>query len=288
MRLLPYVILCLIIAVLTRAFDAADDVVRVLTAPPAKAQAVEEPTSKPTPAKVADKVEDEKKIAEENKGSAEKEQKLNSNQATKTDIKNNKQEEETTPAEQLKTNSQEKPCKSNITHFSDPEIQVLQHLKKRRDELNQKEDEIILDRNVMRVIEQSIDTKLVNLQKLQDELHSIMGKYEEKQNANIAGLVKIYESMKPRDAAKIFDTLQMSVLLDVARQMKELRLAPILALMDPEKAKDLTVALANQRKLTDIVRNPILPFDEAVVKHAKPESIAALPTANPTPDSSKP
>ena len=59
-------------------------------------------------------------------------------------------------------------------------------------------------------------------------------------------LVKIYEKMKPKDAAQVFERLEMPVLLKVIERMKEAKTAPILAAMDPGKAKAVTVAIAGK------------------------------------------
>jgi flagellar motility protein MotE (MotC chaperone) len=62
-------------------------------------------------------------------------------------------------------------------------------------------------------------------------------------------LVKLYENMKPKDAARIFEELDLDTLLPVAERMKERKLAPIMSTMDPTKAKEVTVRLSTQRKL---------------------------------------
>ena len=56
----------------------------------------------------------------------------------------------------------------------------------------------------------------------------------------------MYETMKPRDAAKIFDRLDVSVLLEVASQINPRNMSEILAQMSPERAEQLTVELANR------------------------------------------
>ena len=58
----------------------------------------------------------------------------------------------------------------------------------------------------------------------------------------------MYESMKPRDAAKIFDRLDVNVLLQVASMMSPRSMSEILALMTPDRAEQLTVELANRAK----------------------------------------
>jgi flagellar motility protein MotE (MotC chaperone) len=58
--------------------------------------------------------------------------------------------------------------------------------------------------------------------------------------------VKIYETMKPKDAARIFEQLDMPVLLGVLERMKEMKSSAILAAMDASKAKAATMALAER------------------------------------------
>ena len=60
---------------------------------------------------------------------------------------------------------------------------------------------------------------------------------------------KIYENMKPKEAAKIFEQLDMPILLDVVERMKEQKVSPILAEMEPSKAKTVTTEMAQQRQM---------------------------------------
>ena len=53
----------------------------------------------------------------------------------------------------------------------------------------------------------------------------------------------------PGDAARIFEALEMPVLLDVIERMREGKSAPILAAMDPLKAKEVTASLVERRAL---------------------------------------
>src|SRR3546814_4430099 len=67
-------------------------------------------------------------------------------------------------------------------------------------------------------------------------------------------LVKIYESMKPKDAARIFEELDMEVLLEVVERMKERKTAPILAEMNPERAKTVTRSEEHTSELQSLMR----------------------------------
>ena len=47
--------------------------------------------------------------------------------------------------------------------------------------------------------------------------------------------------------AQIFDSLELDVLLMVAERMSERKLAPVMALMNPDRAREMTIELTRQR-----------------------------------------
>lgn len=145
--------------------------------------------------------------------------------------------------------SQQKEICTRFTDFSPITLDILQELKQRREELESREQEFLLRLNALNVLKQELETKIVTLTKLKTNLESSLQQYANHEREKNAKLVKIYENMKPSDAAKIFDDMQTAVLLDVVEQMKETRIAPILASMDPEKAKELTIGLINRKKI---------------------------------------
>jgi len=97
--------------------------------------------------------------------------------------------------------------------------------------------------------EQRIDQKITELEQLQATIEDLLVQHDEQDEAQMQSLVKIYESMKPKDAARIFEELDMEVLLEVVERMKERKTAPILAQMNPERAKEVTLELAQRREL---------------------------------------
>jgi flagellar motility protein MotE (MotC chaperone) len=99
------------------------------------------------------------------------------------------------------------------------------------------------------VAEQRVEQKLADLAKINGEIEALVHQVNGQQAAQIDSLVKIYETMKPKEAARIFEELDMPVLLGVVERMKECKTAPILAAMDPAKAKELTMQLADRRQI---------------------------------------
>ena len=87
---------------------------------------------------------------------------------------------------------------------------------------------------------------------MQGELKSLLGQQEKMEEDRIVSLVRIYEGMKPKEAATIFNTLEMDILLTVIGRMSERKSGPILASMDPEKARIVTTRLAMQRRLPEL------------------------------------
>ena len=71
----------------------------------------------------------------------------------------------------------------------------------------------------------------------------LIQEYNQKQEENIASLVKLYTSMKPKDAARIFNTLDMDITVALLKGMKPSASSAILSQMNPEKARAVTAEL---------------------------------------------
>lgn len=149
--------------------------------------------------------------------------------------------------------------------FSQVEIDLLQSLAKRRQELDDWAKQVQLKENMLIAIEGRIDEKTNNLERMKKEVEMLLAKYNEQEDIKTRSLVKIYESMKPKDAARIFEELDMPVLLTVVDRMSERKVAAILENMNPARAKDITVQLAEQRKLQKM-RTGITPTTPPVVQ----------------------
>ncbi len=126
--------------------------------------------------------------------------------------------------------------------LSDEEIDLLQSLGERRKELDLRAHQLEQREVLLLAVERRIDEKVEALKALQ---RSIQGETE----SQYKSLVKIYENMKPKDAARIFEELDMAILLPVTERMKERKLAAILAKMNTTTAMTLTTQLAQRRNV---------------------------------------
>ncbi|HEY2620636.1 MAG TPA: hypothetical protein VGI78_25070 [Acetobacteraceae bacterium] len=134
---------------------------------------------------------------------------------------------------------------------SDAERTVLLELRQRRQELDARDAVLATRESVLAAAEQKLTARVTELQTLQKQLEALEAARKEREDASWQGLVKLYEAMKPRDAATIFNDLEMPVLLQVVDRMKEAKAAPVLAAMQPDKARDLTAKLAQMRTRRD-------------------------------------
>jgi flagellar motility protein MotE (MotC chaperone) len=155
------------------------------------------------------------------------------------------------------------------------EVDVVNSLSKRRRELDKREGQLTTQANMIAAAEQRVDAKIAQLKQLQAQITQLLGQRDEAQKAQVAALVKTYSTMKPKDAARIFNDLPDDVLVPVAREMKSDQLALVLASMSPDNAKSLTVKLANRL---------ILPH---ATDAAPPAPAATAPGAVPVPAAAK-
>lgn len=131
------------------------------------------------------------------------------------------------------------------------QVDVMSSLAKRRRELDARQSQIATQTNILAAAEKKVDAKIAQLKQLQAQITALLGERDAAQKAQLAALVKTYSSMKPKDAARIFDSLPDEVLIAVAQQMKSDALAVVLANMNPQNAQKLTVKLANRLVLPD-------------------------------------
>jgi flagellar motility protein MotE (MotC chaperone) len=123
---------------------------------------------------------------------------------------------------------------------------ILERLQQRRQELEKRARELDIREGLIADAERRVESKLLQVKEGQQQLAAAVQKKDEAEAARFKGLVTMYENMKPRDAAKIFDRLEVNVLLQVASLMSPRAMSEILALMSPDRAQQLTVELANR------------------------------------------
>jgi len=130
--------------------------------------------------------------------------------------------------------------------FSAAEKEVLESLLARRKKLEERDRALQLREKLLEAAEKRVEQRIAELKTIEQRIEETFGKQEEESKAQLKNLVSMYQNMKPKDAARIFDRLDMNIMIGVVQQMSARKMAPILAKMDSAVAQRLTVELAKR------------------------------------------
>jgi flagellar motility protein MotE (MotC chaperone) len=123
---------------------------------------------------------------------------------------------------------------------------VLESLQQRRQELETRSRENEVRDSLLKAAEKRIEQRMQELKDMESRLQGVEKKKDEEEASKFKSLVTMYENMKAKDAAKIFDRLDMRVLIEIANAMNPRRMSDILGQMSPEAAEKLTIEIANR------------------------------------------
>ena len=130
--------------------------------------------------------------------------------------------------------------------MSASERAILERLQSRRQELEARAREIDIRESLLKSAEKRIEIKVEEMKAVESRISTASGHKSETDAARFKGIITMYEGMKPKDAAKVFDRLEMSVLFEIASQIAPRKMSDILGLMQPEAAERLTVEMARR------------------------------------------
>ncbi len=170
-----------------------------------------------------------------------------------------------------------------IPEFTRGEKEILEKLSDRRAELEKWQNDLEIKEKMIVVSSQKLDEKIAELKQIQTDTDVLLKSYNEQEDAKLKSLVKIYEAMKPKDAAGIFNDMDMDITLDIIDRMAEKKASPVLAAMDTKRARKITEELALRRSLKEAAakRNVAATKDITEAKAATATPVAATPAPAP-------
>lgn len=136
--------------------------------------------------------------------------------------------------------------------YTGEEIQLLQKLAERREELEQRSRNMDVREKLLIATENGIDKKIESLKSIEAQIRALIELHDDQERAQIESLVKTYSAMKPKDAAGIFNTLDMDILVSIIEKMTPKKAADVLAKMNTSSANQITVELATRKRLPNI------------------------------------
>jgi len=123
---------------------------------------------------------------------------------------------------------------------------VLERLRDRNEELDARGRELDMRENLLKAAEKRLEAKVNELKDAEARVNTAIGNRDKAEAQRFSGIVAMYENMKPKDAARIFDRLDLNILVDVSTKINPRKMSDILAQMSPDAAERLTVELANR------------------------------------------
>jgi flagellar motility protein MotE (MotC chaperone) len=129
---------------------------------------------------------------------------------------------------------------------SPSERAILERLQSRRQELEARARELDIRESLLKATEKRIESKVEELKAVESRVATATTQKSEADTAHFKGIITMYEGMKPKDAAKVFDRLDMPVLFEIASQIAPRKMSDILGLMSAEAAERLTVEMARR------------------------------------------
>ncbi len=139
--------------------------------------------------------------------------------------------------------------KLDFMNLTPKDIEVLGSLFNYREKLRKKAAEVLKKSDQLKIIEARIHQQLQDLRRLKNDIRNLIGQHQEQEQKKLTLLVRIYENMKPDQAAQIFNNLPEGRVISILKIMKESKTAAILSSMNPSRASYLTDKILSEKEI---------------------------------------
>lgn len=133
--------------------------------------------------------------------------------------------------------------------FSEMEIKLLQELDVRRIELERREQALRVREKLADLAEVELKDRVEKMNELQGQLTNLLKNLSNKEETELLQLAKIYEEMRPNNAAIVLNKLDDNIVFDLFKRMNRKDTAKIMEKMDPVKARRISKMLAEKSDL---------------------------------------
>lgn len=133
-----------------------------------------------------------------------------------------------------------------LTITSPKEVLVFKSLGLRRQELDKREKSLHQKEMEIGLLDKKIKEKVTALQEIEKKVKEQLSILDKTEIEKAEKLAKLYSTMKPKDAASIFEGLDLAIVIAIASKMSEKKLSAIFALLSPDKARQITTKISNK------------------------------------------
>ena len=141
---------------------------------------------------------------------------------------------------------EEKPVEAQPAVDRDTLSTLLASLQERERALEEREKEVAMRMQAMKMAREEIDKKLAHLEQVEEELRSTIALANSAAEEDLARLTAVYENMKPKDAAGLFEEMDADFAAGFLSRMRPDAAASIMTGLTPQKAYTISVVLAGR------------------------------------------
>lgn len=134
------------------------------------------------------------------------------------------------------------------TQCDTPE-EVLQSLSRERDLIAAQKDDLEARKSELALAGEKLEIEKAALLELKSDIEDLLARVKAAETEDLERLIGFYENMKPAEAARIMDDLDIEVTILVLAKMKPRVAAPILAKMSPVRARAVSKIILERSQL---------------------------------------
>jgi flagellar motility protein MotE (MotC chaperone) len=128
------------------------------------------------------------------------------------------------------------------------ELDHLSKLREKKKELDAREEEISRMEAEVQKQQADLEIKIRELKQTREEISKMLEDRVKSDDQKVETLVQMYSNMRPPQAAKIFETLDEDLAIDILGRMKKKNAADIMNLLKPEKAQTFSEKYAGYKR----------------------------------------
>lgn len=134
------------------------------------------------------------------------------------------------------------------SEWSETEVNHLQKLVQRKEQLDAREAELGRLESELTAQREELEKKLKSMDETRTGISNMLQERSTQDAEKVETLVQVYSNMKPSNAAKVLETLDEDLAVEIIGRMKKKNAAEVLNLMKPEKAQSFSEKFAGYRK----------------------------------------
>ncbi len=140
------------------------------------------------------------------------------------------------------------PTSATQTLENKEELDHLSKLRDKKKELDAREEEINRLDSELQKQKGDLEARLKELRETREQISKMLEDRVKNDESKVETLVQMYSNMRPPQAAKVFETLDEDLAIDILGRMKKKSAADIMNLLKPEKAQIFSEKFAGYKR----------------------------------------